>query len=388
MMKRKGFAMLGVMTLSAALFTGIGSASSAEAAAGAEPAAGCRTDSHGLTLKTLPDTGDAHFQAIQFLSPSIGRAAGNGFMIGTSDGGCHWQSIQSSGKYSFNQIQFLTNSVGYALAQTDAAKPNLLLRTANGGSAFKTISTGGNAFNRIQFFSQQVGFGFTQAFTYKTTNAGQTWTKLSTPPNTRYAHFITPDKGWILVFHSGGGYDVKRTVDGGRTWSNKLYVHSEQTSGGMIYGTDSSDIWVVLLGGSGMSQTSYSLYHTADAGEHWKQLISNPTAGGGPAPGPKVDGLTGPFGAPQDMQAIGKKAAYLAASSGAVDQIGIGRSLDDGRTWKNVTGVPGYGGKLSFPAALSGYIATTSSLSGGIYSTVDGGIHWSKKFSIPEPVEK
>lgn len=377
--------MLGIIALSGALFTGMGSAAAVQTAAAKEPISGCRTDNHGLTLKTLADTGDAHFQSIQFLSQSVGRAAGNGFMIGTSDGGCHWQSIQSSGKYSFNQIQFLTNAVGYALAQTDAYKPNnLLLRTADGGSSFKPVSTGSNAFNRIQFLSQQVGFGFTQAFTYKTTNGGRTWTKVSTPPNTRYAHFITLDKGWIMVLHSGGGYEVKRTVNGGRTWTNKLYVKSAQSNGGMIYGTDSSDVWVVLLGGSGMSQTSYSMFHTSDAGKHWKQIISNPTAGGGPAPGPKVDGLVGPFGTPQDMQVIGRKAAYLAASSGALDKIGIGRSLDDGKTWKNVTDVPGYGGKLSFPSALGGWIATTSTISGGIYSTTDGGITWSKKFSIPE----
>ncbi len=380
---RTGLALLGIITLSAALFAGIGSVSAVQTAA-AEPAAGCRTDNHGLSLKTLADTGDAHFQSIQFLSPSIGRAAGNGFMIGTSDGGCHWQSIQSSGKYSFNQIQFLTNKVGYALAQTAADKPNLLLRTADGGTSFKTVSTGSYAFNRIQFFSQQNGFGFTFAFTFKTTNGGRTWTKVATPPNTRYAHFITPAKGWIITLHSGGGYDVKRTVNGGRTWTNTLFVHSSQSVGGMIYGTDSSDVWVVLLGGSGMSQTSYSMFHTSDAGAHWKQIISNSTAGGGPAPGPKVEGLIGPFGTPQDMQVIGRKAVYLAASSGAVDKVAIGRSLDDGKTWKNVTGVPGFGAKLSFPSALSGWIATTSSLSSGVYSTTDGGITWSKKFSLPE----
>ncbi|BBH23738.1 hypothetical protein Back11_50830 [Paenibacillus baekrokdamisoli] len=383
-MRKKGLALLGVMTLSTTLFAGIGSSTADNVSAAAAQTTGCRTDNHDLSLKTLADTGVAHFQAIQFLSSKVGRAAGNGFMIGTSDGGCHWQAIQSNGTYSFNQIQFLTNAVGYALAQTDSTKPNVLLHTANGGSTFKTIATGGNAFNRIEFFSQQVGFGFTQAFTFKTTNGSQTWTKVSTPPNTRYAHFTTVDKGWIITLRPGIGYEVKQTTNGGRTWTNKLTVNSPATSGGMIYGTDSSNVWVVLNGDSGMSQTSYSVYHTMNAGASWKQIISNSTAGGGPAPGPKVEGLKGPAGAPQDMQVIGNKAAYLAASSGALDKVGIGRSLDNGKTWKNFAGVPGYGGRLSFPTTTTGWIATTSSAPGGIYGTTDGGVTWVKKFSFPE----
>jgi photosystem II stability/assembly factor-like uncharacterized protein len=371
------------MTLSALLFTGLFRAPTVSAAAAAS-AAGCTTDDHGLTLTAMPDTGDARFQAIQFLSSNIGRAAGNGFMIGTSDGGCHWQSIYSGGKYSFSQMQFLTNSLGYVMAQTRPDQPNLLFRTADGGASFKQIHTGAYAFERVHFFSENVGFGFTRSFTFKTTNGGKSWTKVPTPPNTRYAHFVTVNKGWVIVVRPGSGYEIKRTIDGGHTWSNKLTVKSESAIGGAIYGTDSSDVWVVLLGGSGMSQTSYSLFHTKDGGVKWKQLVSNSTAGGGPAPGPAIEGLKGPFGYPEDMQVIGRQAAYLAASSGAYEKVSIGRSLDDGATFKVVSGVTGYGGKLSFTSPKRGWIAITSISYSAIYSTDDGGITWTKKFTIPE----
>ncbi|MBW7458093.1 hypothetical protein K0U00_29025, partial [Paenibacillus sepulcri] len=89
-MRRNRLGALGILTLSAALFTGIAAApppASGAGAALAQSSGGCRADDNGLTLKTVPDTGDqAHFESIQFLSPKIGRAAGNGFMIGTSDG--------------------------------------------------------------------------------------------------------------------------------------------------------------------------------------------------------------------------------------------------------------------------------------------------------------
>lgn len=302
-------------------------------------------------------------------------------MIGTSDAGCHWQKIYT-GSYNFMQMQFLNNSIGYALAQTNPQQPNVLLRTANGGTSFKTINTAGQRFERIQFHSISVGFGYTRAFTYKTTDAGQTWSKVATPPNTRYAHFITPDKGWIVVLRSGG-YEVKRTIDGGRTWSDKLSVNSAAVVGGAVYGTDSSDIWVLLYGGSGMSQTSYSLYHTKDAGSHWKQIISKATAGGGPAPGKATDKLPGPQGRPTDMQVIGSQAAFLAAGSGALDHISLGRSLNDGATWSNLKAVPGYEAKLSFTSAKNGWIAVTSVSEPSIYATTDSGKTWTKKITLP-----
>jgi len=382
-MRRKKLGALGVLTLTAALFTGIAAPPGTSEAAQAPAAGGCRADNNGLTLKTVPDTGDqARFQSIQFLSSKIGRAAGNGFMIGTSDGGCSWQAINNEGKYDFQDMQFQTNVIGYVMAKNQAGGVNLLYKTTDGGTHLTQVHTGAYAFNRVQFLSEDVGYGFTTTMTFKTTNGGQTWDKVTTPPNTRYVHFTNQNEAWAVVLVPGSGYEIKRTVNGGKTWANTLKVKSEAIVGGQIYGTEESNVWVVLYGDTGMSQTSYSLFHTGDAGAHWKQLVSNSTAGGGPAPGPKIADLKGPTGAPENMQIIGHEAAYLAASSSAYEKVSIGRSLDDGKTFKTITGIPGYSGKLSFPSAKNGFIAVNG-ITAAIYGTVDSGTTWTKKFSLP-----
>lgn len=389
-MRRMMSTLTAAALLAGTLLSGLaGSASSAQAASATSTSApaGCRTDDHGLKLVSMQDTGSAHLQSIQFLSANIGRAAGNGFMIGTSDGGCHWQAIYNTGKLSFSQMQFLTNSVGYVLARTSPEKQNTLLKTTNGGSSYTWVPTGQYGFDRIQFLSENVGYGFTRQFTFKTTNGGKSWTKVTTPPNTRYVQFMSQDKAWAIIVKATGGYEVMKTVDGGKTWALSLTVKSEANYGGAIYGSDSSDVWVILYGGSGMSQTSYSAFHTTDAGAHWKQVISNSTAGGGPAPGPDIPAgkLPGPAGRPTDMAVIGHSAAYLTASSGALDQVQFGRSLDGGKTWSNLpSGVPGFEGKLSFVSATTGYMAVTGAADSGVYRTTNNGTKWTKLLELLE----
>ncbi|MGO4344255.1 WD40/YVTN/BNR-like repeat-containing protein [Paenibacillus sp. MCAF9] len=326
-----------------------------------------------------------HFSDIQFLNGTTGRAAGNGFLIGTSDAGSTWQPIYK-GTWQFTQLDFISNTTGWALAKSSASGTNALIHTKDGGKTFTKIVTSPLALERIHFVDASNGFGYTKAFAYKTSNGGKTWTKISTPPNNRYAEFTDVKHGWSLIVVPGFGYRLSKTTDGGTNWSTKITVKSEESIGGKLY-TKGNQIWAQFYGGVGMSQQSYSLYASADNGSSWRKVISQETAGGGPAPGGAAglvkEGPAAPGGHPSNMELV-DGAAILGGYSPAAGVIGVGRSVDSGKTWNNLTPIAGGESVISFSSKELGWMADTSLSNAAVYRTTDGGKTWSKKLSIPE----
>lgn len=324
-----------------------------------------------------------HFSDVQFLNSTTGRAAGNGFLIGTSDAGSSWQSIYK-GTWQFTQLDFISNTTGWALAKSSSTGSNALIHTTNGGSTFTKIPTGSIALERIKFTDASNGFGYTRAFTYKTSDAGKTWTRIPTPANTRYAAFTDTLHGWALIIVPGYGYELSRTTNGGKTWASKLKVKSEEVVGGKVY-TKGSEVWAEFDGGVGMSQQSYSLYASSNNGASWRKVISQETAGGGPAPGGAAGlvnkGPASPGGHSSNLVLV-DGAAILAGFSPAGEMIGVGRSLDAGKSWTNLKAIKGFESVIDFTSKNIGWMADTSLNSPALYRTTDGGKTWSKKLSI------
>ncbi|MFP3381869.1 hypothetical protein SB767_36740, partial [Bacillus sp. SIMBA_069] len=53
-------------------------------------------------------------------------------------------------------------------------------------------------------------------------------------------------------------------------------------NGVLIRSAGPQDAWIECIGDTGMTQTSYSLFHTADGGKSWQTVIAKSTAGAGP----------------------------------------------------------------------------------------------------------
>ncbi|MCM3129088.1 hypothetical protein ACFQ3J_08400 [Paenibacillus provencensis] len=343
-------------------------------------------DTSALTGNKPAGGEDFYISDIQFLNGTTGRAAGNGYMIGTSDAGDHWQNIYT-GTWQFTQLDFINNREGYALAKSVSGGPNALLYTDDGGKSLLKIRTGSMYLQRIDFREKDQGFGFSRAYTYYTSDGGSSWSKIATPTNTRYAVFSDPKKGYALTVHPGYGYKLHQTTNGGKDWDVRLSVASESVSGGEI-AVNGQEVWVRLNGGAGMSQQSYALYASRNAGQSFYKVISQDTAGAGPAPGNSAGyidvGPAAPAGHPGNLSLV-NGAAYLAGFSPAGEKIGVGSSFDGGKTWTNQPSIEGYGSVISFTNIKSGWMADTSLTHPAIYRTIDGGQHWTEVLVLEQP---
>ncbi|WP_405116477.1 hypothetical protein MHH28_15715 [Paenibacillus sp. FSL K6-1217] len=359
----------------------------ASAAPAPTPPQGCSTGDHGLLkgLQKAHQGAEAQplvFSDVEFLSSDTGRAAGNGFLIGTSDGGCHFQKIYE-GQWNFRQMDFPDNVHGWALAAVKDGQANYLIRTADGGSTWTRLSNKAVTFESVEFLDSSKGFGYNRNSTYYTNDGGESWSLIKTPANTRGAYFTSRNSGWAAVVVPGSGYQIMRTADGGANWKRMLNVPYADPSYGQLY-ANASQVYAVLYGGSGMSQTSYSVYGSSNAGVSWTRVIAQETAGGGPAPGSGAATVKkGPAsGTPGNMVLIGKTTAFLAGYQPAAEEVGVGLTKNNGRTWSNQKAVPGFGGVISFTDHNRGWLAVRGMNSSTLYVTKDAGATWTARFSF------
>lgn len=368
-----------------ALYAWGAATSPAEAAAAAVPA--CGSGDHGL-LRDLQakhlesEAAPLGFSDIQFLNADTGRAAGNGFIIGTSDGGCHFQKIYQ-GQWNFRQMVFPDNVHGLALASVQEENGVYLIATADGGSTWKRVSQTKVGFDRIAFRDSKHGFGYVHAYSYYTEDGGLSWSRIPTPDNTRGAEFSSRSNGWVVVVAPGEGYRIMNTTDGGASWKLSLKSAFAYPESGRIY-AKGNQVYALLYGGTGMSQTSYSLYASSNAGKSWTHVIAGETAGGGPAPGSGAAQLgKGPAsGKPGNMQLVGSSTAFLSGFSPAGEKVGVGRSYTGGKKWRNLPAIAGYDGIISFRDIKEGWMAVRGFNTSSLYVTSDGGETWKLKFSF------
>ncbi|SEU31994.1 hypothetical protein [Paenibacillus sp. NFR01] len=347
----------------------------------------CGSGDHGLLpelqVKNAASGATMAFSDIEFLNADTGRAAGNGFMIGTSDGGCQFQKIYE-GQWNFRDIDFPNNVHGWALASVQDGQQVYLIATADGGATWKRLGSGAVTFERIDFLDNTHGFGYNRASTYYTADGGVTWTRVATPANTRGAEFTSRQNGWAVVVQPGASYKVMKTANGGKSWSLSLTASFAYPEFGRVYASG-KQVYALLYGGTGMSQTSYSLYASANQGKTWTRVIAESTAGGGPAPGSgALQHDKGPAkGKPGNMQLVGDASAFLVGYSPAGGEVAVGRSLNAGKTWTNLPPVPGYEGIISFPDSTKGWMAVRG-LNGEaiLYATSDGGSSWQAKLTF------
>lgn len=324
--------------------------------------------------------------AVRLADAQQGWAGGDGWIAGTNDGGSHW-NVQYTGTGTIRQIFALNGQDAWAVV----ADSSNLLSTSDGGKHWTAAGkVPNNAF--LHFVSKTEAYSGNS----KTTDGGKSWTTLPIPDHTvGDAYFHDAANGWAVT-QAKDAIEVKRTKDGGKSWTtvmSKKYAGS--LNGALIRSAGTDDAWIECIGDSGMTQTSYSLFHTEDGGKQWQTVIANSTAGGGPAPGFPSDYTGGPknTGAgPGALYVVNPKVAYMGGVCNACDKPNtIGWTTDGGKTWVNGDAAfEGYGTQqLAIADEKHGWwICTDNAAPSVMYTTSDGGKHWNKVHTFDKPDSK
>jgi photosystem II stability/assembly factor-like uncharacterized protein len=287
---------------------------------------------------------------------------------------------------NLNSTWFLTQTHGFAVGSN-----NLLLETTNGGTTWQTKTIGESStdpFYNIAFADNDLtGFISGNSSTvsrdiYRTTNGGQSWTKMTSFPlggSWNVIDFITPDK----IFFGSNGACVY-TADGGNTFVLK----SGYPTCPIMYGMDFRDEQVGLAGGT--QQNTQGIYKTTNGGTTWQKKFSTSANDvlwwtntialatvGTSIYRSSNEGETWTLYASGITTGLLKLERIDDVTLAGVSAKGdVWRSTNEGLTWVQVFDGPGdlpASWSLHFVDAQHGSLVGQS---GFIYSSDDGGITW------------
>ena len=178
----------------------------------------------------------------------------NGTILKTTDGGTTWMQKTSGTTQNLNKVQFANTNVGYTLSLN--------------GTILKTIDSGENwnviiANNIYDFSIVNESIFYYSNFSgelYKTTNGGNTFQLISATQFIKNIKFINQQIGFEGIEQLGAGGNLRKTIDGGITWS--------------IINTNSKSFSFVNEN-IGFIITNEGLFKTIDGGVSFIQLDSN-----------------------------------------------------------------------------------------------------------------
>ncbi len=334
---------------------------------------------------------DYALHAVAFANNRNGWVVGNGVILSTTDGGLHF-AAQYHGPLDLVGVQALNANHAVAYSR------NAILVTKNGGCAWSVVRQSGPALIQAHFTSPTTGFavrGARESFAgslFRTTDGGRVWRPVRGVTGVTSVTFSGSSVGW-----AGDGNTVYHTTDGGAVWTKSArlpglpgYAH--------LQATDIHHVWMQLVGGSGMSQTSYSILASTD-GVHFKPVLGVSTAGAGPAPGGATHANRGPGSSPGPFVAVNNNIAYAAGECEAcgAGTITLAKTTDGGLHWTqyppipDVPGLPnavGASSTMSFPSPADGWLlGNLVGVSNRLYHTTDGGRSWFQAYPAIMPAD-
>ncbi len=339
-----------------------------------------------------PDAEILGFNDIAFIDNDTGYMVGaRSSFYRTTDGGNNWELIYSlSGSWAFYSIHLISSTIAIvrSVSYTNA------LKTTDGGHTWTPFPFSGTRWVRsVWFTSPDIGFCAgnstdNSGFVAKTSDGGISWTNAAIPSNMPYSNlfFLTPDTGYVF-----GNGNTFKTTDAGVTWSMvSLTPVSEPVSvyftpeghgctvgaTGKIFTSDNGGIsWTGQRKGSsawlqavsfpcqdtGYAAGATDILKTSDRGGSWNLLVSaaNQMA--------------------RDIQFITPQTGYVIKQIAPLGKNYFSKTTDGGLSWQDqlIDNVQLW--DMEFLDSSHGYLVYSETMTSGILKTTDGGITWVKK---------
>ena len=360
-----------------------------------------------LAVLIMPLCGYAHWEVqnprptfqdltdVCMVTPDIGYAVGmNGTIIKTTDGGIHWELLNSNVTDYLVALSFADALTGFAVG----IYYGNVIKTTDGGENWYKIAIGPDVrLNDIRMVSANEGWAVGSAASsgkiFHTSDGGITWETQYTQLSSSISKLCFADEthGWALASGSG----LLNTVDGGVTWDMKFNFDSVFTEGYMsdIYFSDPLNGWAT---GYDYGNDLPIIARTSDGGTAWNTVAVS----GAPLvySGYSMDSLqawvagagifhTGDGGATWEAQLTGYNSNFAGISSCdgthllAVGSVGIALSSKDGGiNWNPSSGSATFNNlnKVCFPGPAEGWSIGSA---GTIIHTVDKGDTWERQTS-------
>jgi photosystem II stability/assembly factor-like uncharacterized protein len=327
----------------------------------------------GSQLVRTPDAGDTAtlltpstdpIYAAAFASPTQLAAAGaNGSSVVSADGGANFTKVggRLTGKYFGIRAG---GQAGTAYAPGDNG--SLAVTLSNGRTWLRgNVATSEDVID-VSFPTAAVGYALDASNTVrKTTDGGQSWTKINSGPPSTFSAIYSPNADTVLIVGRRG---IRRMADGSFT-----QVEDGDVAAKSLTGVDRAGSAIVTYGPQDVAVST-------DAGKTWKPILK-------PGRYHKVGKrLVNRRGVAQ-VDFTSAKQGFLRDSKGI-----LWRTSNGGKKWTQLFGVgtqEAYG--MAFSSATSGYLVIPSfgrtSNAGFLLRTTNGGATWHPQFVVNTPIK-
>jgi len=218
--------------------------------------------------------------------PPGGQGSGDRVLLHSSDGGQTWTEVPHTEHYAAApSVTFLDAKTGWVRTYKGYLFEEVLLETRNAGKNWKDVTGKFPVFPRILDARHWWGVEMAprehpadgrlwKRTILRTEDAGRSWQRSQVPDEAGdfpVLSFLSWDVGWATNV-SGGGFQVFRTTDGGKTWDKTMTTPTKPPVGVTdICFIDKTRGWLLADYNlhEGLTGNGSYLFATIDGGKTW-----------------------------------------------------------------------------------------------------------------------